>query len=108
MESLSALSYDGGGGTQMTQNMTQNSLTASDVTFEPQTSLDEYSEQSRSPKASKLELQRIIGCSSFLKMAPMRYDCHLLLFRPFWISKSDLKIDKKSVKNQPEHKQLLT
>ena len=69
--------------------------------FRPQTSLEEYSEQSRSPKASKMDLQMIIGCFIFSKKSKMRFDCYLLYFRPFLTSKSDLKIVQKSFKNHP-------
>ena len=64
--------------------------------FRPQTSLERYSEQSRSPKASKMDLQMIIGCLIVSKKSKMRFDCYLLHFRPFLTSKSDLKIDQKS------------
>ena len=79
-------------------------VAASDVNFEPQTSLEEYSEQSRSPKASKMDLQMSIGCLIFPKKSKMRFDCYLLYLRQFLTSKSDFKIDQKSFKNEPGYK----
>ena len=88
----------------MTQNWSKIDVAASDVTFEPQTSFFGYSEQSRSPKVSQMDLQMSIGFWIFRKKSKMRFDCYLLYLRPFLTSKSDLKIDQKSFKNYTGHK----
>ena len=43
-------------------------------------------------------------CILFFKKSKMRFEHYLLHFRPFWTSKSDLKIDQKSIKNRPGNK----
>ena len=45
-----------------------------------------------------------IGCWIFPKKSKMRCDCYLLYFRLILTSKSDLKIDQKSFKNQSGYK----
>ena len=43
-------------------------------------------------------------CILFFKKSKMRFEHYLLHFRPFWTSKSDLKIVQKSIKNRPGNK----
>ena len=43
-------------------------------------------------------------CIIFFKKSKMRFGHYLLHFRPFWTSKSDLKIVQKSIKNLPGNK----
>ena len=43
-------------------------------------------------------------CIIFFKKSKMRFGHYLLHFRPFWTSKSDLKIVQKSIKNRPGNK----
>ena len=76
MESLSALSYDGtvgGEEGQMLEICPKIDVAASDVTFEPQTSLEGYSEQSQSPKAFKMDRQGLIGKSPKCNLTAIYY-----------------------------------
>ena len=43
-------------------------------------------------------------CILFFKKSKMRFEYYLIHFRPFWTSKSDLKIVQKSIKNRPGNK----
>ena len=43
-------------------------------------------------------------CILFFKKCKMRFEQYLVHFRPFWTSKSDLKIVQKSIKNRPGNK----
>ena len=46
-----------------------------------------------------MDLQLTFECILFFKKSKMRFEHYLLHFRPFWTSKSDLKIAQKSIKN---------
>ena len=98
--------YGGGRGGRGGRRLTLNWRSCQRRNFRPQTSLEEYSEQSRSPKASKMDLQMIIGCFIFSKKSKMRFYSYLLHFRPLLTSKSELKMASKSFKNQFKKKTL--
>ena len=62
--------------------------------------MEEYSERSRNPKASKMDLQMSSGCLTFSKKSKVRFEYYLLHFRPPSTLKSDPQINQQKFENQ--------